>query len=181
MTFKEKLINLIHKIYREDDFINSFFNAEAKQIEKADNTINKLSTILHFNRLDADGCKWWEKLLKITDIASTISDRQARIRAKWISDGHNTAELIQNVCDSWKNGEVDVDFVDGKIKLTFDGDYGIPADMDGLINSINIVKPTFIALWIVYKYLLIRDIHEVKTIEQMETLTLNMFAMGTEG
>ncbi len=180
MQFKEKIIKLIHKIYREDEYINNLIGAITIQEEKAETKINKLSAIFHFNRLDEDGCIFWEKFLNIKEIGSTLKNRQAEIRAKWLSNGHNSIYLIKNVCNSWQNGEVDVDFVDGKIKLTFNGDYGIPEDLDSLIEAINELKPAFIPFWYVFKYLLIEDIHEVKTIEEMEEITIEQFAFGNE-
>ena len=84
------------------------------------------------------------------------------------------------MCNAWKRGEVEADFISGKLKLKFVGEYGIPDDVDSLISAVDEVKPAHIPLLLLYKYLLIRDIHEVKTIEQMEQLTINMFAFGVE-
>ena len=180
MTFKEKILKLLHKIYRNDNFTINLTNGASKLLNNADTVISRLSSLFHFNRLDTSGCEWWEKLLTITDINQNLEDRQAKIRAKWISNVHNDIELIQKVCESWKRGEAEADFINGKIKLEFIGSYGVPDAIDSLIKSINEVKPAHLALMIFYKYLLIEDIHEVKTLEEMENLTIDMFSFGLE-
>ena len=180
MAFKDDLKKLIHKIYRKDPFINDFFSANQQIYSEVDCVITRLKNLLHFNRLDEKGCQWWENLLLINYINENIADRQAKIRAKWITTVHNNIELIQKVCDSWQRGEVLVDFIGGKIQIKFINKYGIPNALESLKSAINEVKPAHIAYVMLFKYLLIKDIHEVKTINQMGNIKLKMFSMGRE-
>ena len=138
--------------------------------------ITRIGNLFYFDKLDKKGCEWWEKLLKITEISQNLESRQARIRAKWLSSAHNDILLIQTICDSWKNGDVEADFIDGKINLKFVGEYGVPEDLNGLTKAIEEIKPAHLPLLLIYKYLLIEDIHEVKTIEEMEQIQLFCFA-----
>ena len=181
MTFKETLLKYLHKIYRKSEFLNAFLEAVQTVLDKIQTVITRLEFLLHFNKLDTKGCEWWENLLKITDIATSLDDRRAKIRAKFLACTHNDITLLQKVCDSWKNGEIVADFVSGKIQLTFIGEYGIPDALDLLKNSINETKPAHLDVLYIFRYLLIEDIHEVKTIEQMEQITLEQFAFGNEG
>lgn len=169
------ILKLLHKIYRDDEFIKNFCNATNTVFKSCEDMINRLGNLFYFDKLDLKSCEWWENFLKINDIVKDIDSRRARIRAKWLSSAHNDILLIQSICDSWKNGEVEVDFLNGKINLKFVGAYGIPEDLEGLINAIDEIKPAHLPLLLIYKYLLIEDIHEVKTVEEMGQIELFCF------
>ena len=89
-----------------------------------------------------------------------------------------TLEQIQAVADSWHNGQVAVTFPNGTIVVQFVGDFGVPDDLDSLKNAIQMVIPAHLGLEFRFKYLLIRDVHQVKTLTEMQQLELNMFAGG---
>lgn len=181
MSIKDEIIKLINAVYRSDKFINDYTEALEKVFQRLIDFCESVKNNHFFNRLDEDGCKWWENFLKITPTKKqTIKDRQARIQAKYISDGHNEIKLIQNVCDAWQNGEIEADFIEGKIQIQFVGSFGIPSDLDSLIESIEEIKSANLSYKILFKYLLIENIHNTKTIEEMEQITLDMFAKGVE-
>ena len=56
----------------------------------------------------------------------TLEERRTALIARWRGSGKCDVDLIQRVCDSWKNGEISVGFAEGVILLTFVGAYGIP-------------------------------------------------------
>lgn len=181
MSFKDDILKLLNKIYREDPYTQAILTPLDNQINDLNGFIKAIENNFFFDSLNEDGCKWYEKLLRLIPKSNqALSDRGSAIQAKWLSNTHNDIELIQTVCDAWKNGEVVADFINGKIQITFVGKYGIPDDLKGLLYSVDIIKPAHLAYFLVFKYLLIKDIHEVKTIKQMETLTLEMFAFGRE-
>ena len=181
MTFYQKIINLLHKDDRHSLFYQMLAAVIAEFFNEIEVLINKIYMNFYFNTLDADGCEYFENLLKITPKESqTIEDRRANIRAKWLSNAHNKLELIQQVCDSWRGGTVIADFIDGVIDLTFIDGWGIPDDFESLVSAIDEIKPAHIGVRYRFKYLLIRDIHEVKTITEMENLTINQFMSGRE-
>lgn len=182
MDFKNKILQLLNRVYREDKYTNDLLEPIKVQLNTLEDFINAVSNNFFFNRLNENGCRWYEKLLKITvGQNQKITDRQSSIQAKWLSNTHNDIELLQRVCDAWKNGEVDVNFVGGKIQVKFIGEYGVPDDLEGLLKAVGEIKPAHLAYILIYKYLLIKDIHEVKTIAQMEQITLDEFAFGSEG
>lgn len=170
------ILKLLHKLYRNDEFIKDFAGATNLIFNSCEEMITRIGNLFYFDKLDTKGCQWWEKLLNITEISPNLESRRARVRAKWLSSAHNDILLIQTICDSWKNGEVEADFIDGKINLKFVGEYGIPEDLNGLTKAIEEIKPAHLPLLLIYKYLLIEDIHEVKTIEEMEQIQLFCFA-----
>lgn len=176
---KNKLLKLLHKFYRKDDFINSFLDGVQVILNNVLIVIERLINLLHFNRLDSAGCEWWENFLKIVPTQSqTIAERQAKIREKWNLKNHNNIALLQFVANSWKQDETIVNFVDGKIQIQFVGEYGTPSDLAGLKSALDDVKPAHLAYLFLYKYLLIKDIHEVMTINELQNCKINNFEFG---
>ena len=92
-----------------------------------------------------------------------------------MSNGHNEIKLIQKICDSWKNGEIEADFVDGKIQIQFIGSFGIPSDLDSLKESIEEIKPAHLPIAWLYRYLLKKEIHHVLAKAQMQTYKKHQF------
>lgn len=181
MSIKDDIIALINRAYRTDEFVNDFTGAVTSVMNSIIAFCNTVHDNIFFDSLDEDGVLWWENMLAIIPASyQTIDDRRSKIQAKWLSTYHNDMELIQRVCDAWKNGEVEVDFVNGKIQIQFVGSFGIPSDLDSLKESVEEIKPAHLDFLILFKYLLIEDIHEVKTIDEMQALTIEAFASGKE-
>lgn len=110
---------------------------------------------------------------------ATEEDRRSALKARWRSGGKITIQQIQAVADAWRNGEVEVTFPSGRIKVQFVGSFGVPVDIDVLKSAIGLVIPAHLPVDYILKYLLIRDIHEVLTLSEMEALTLDKFAGGS--
>lgn len=120
-----------------------------------------------------------ERLVGITPApGATPEERRTALKSKWRAGGKLTIEQVQAVCDAWKNGEVVVGFTGGKIRIQFVGAYGVPVDLDALKAAVRLVIPAHLAAEYIIKYLLIRDIHEVKTLAQMDQIKLDQFAGG---
>lgn len=176
-----KILNLLHRFDRVCPFIQMLVNAIAQVLTQIDTKLSDVYLNFFFTTLTLDGIEYFEDLLKITPTQSqTPDDRRSAIRAKWLSKNHSSIGLIQIVCDAWKRGEVVADFVGGKLQIKFINEYGIPDDLNALTSAIDEIKPAHIPFLLLFKYLLIRDIHEVKTIAQMEQIKINNFAFGTE-
>lgn len=181
MSFLETIKKLINKVYRLDTFVKVLLSPIGNYLDRLYRIIIILRYNFFFDSLNEDGCTYFEKLLAITPrTGDSLENRQARIQAKWLSNNHNDIRLIQSVCDSWKNGEIAADFVDGKIQIQFIGEFGVPEDLNSLIDAINEIKPAHLPFMFLFRYLLIENIHEVKTIEDMENITLDMFTNGVE-
>lgn len=116
----------------------------------------------------------------VPSAGATEEDRRSALKAKWRSGGKVGIEQIQAVADAWRNGEVAVSFPGGRIHVQFVGSFGIPTNMDGLKAAIALVIPAHLPVDYVLRYLLIRDIHGVKTLTEMDALTLDKFAGGSE-
>ena len=110
---------------------------------------------------------------------ASLEQRRTALKARWRSSGKATLEQIQTVADSWRNGAVEAAFTEGRIVVRFVGPFGIPEDLDSLKAALELVIPAHLAMEYRFRYLLIRDLHQVKTLAEMEQLTLNQFAGGT--
>lgn len=120
-----------------------------------------------------------ERIAGITPAAGAgVEERRSVLQAKWRSaTGKCDVDLIQRVCDSWQNGEVDVDFVDGEIVLKFVGAYGVP-DADALAalqSAVQEVIPAHLAVKYLYRYLLVREVSAM-TVSELQTHTIDEFA-----
>lgn len=176
MNIKDEIIKLINAVYRSDKFTNDYTEALGIVFQRLINFCESVKNNQFFDRLDEDGAKWWENFLKITPtINQTLKDRQATIQAKYLSNGHNEIKLIQKICDSWKNGEIEADFVEGKIHIEFVASYGVPTDLDSLKESIEEIKPTHLPIIWLYRYLRKKEIHKILTKSQMQTFKKNQY------
>lgn len=102
-------------------------------------------------------------------------EKNSIIAARWKSEGKADINLLQAICNSWHNGNVDVKFVNGKIQLKFNGIYGIPTDLDSLKKQIDLSKPSHLAIDYLFAYLLLKDV-EAMTLTTLENTTLSNFA-----
>lgn len=179
MNLKE-LVAKLHKYERTSEFANDIFSSIHKKVSEVATFIDTLKGEFFFDTLTIS-LRAYEKLMKITPHAdATIDERRSAIRARWRANGKNSMKLIQDVCDSWKNGEVEAHFVSGKLQIKFVGEYGIPRTLQHLLNEVEEIKPAHWGYTLLFKYLLIEDIHNVKTLEEMEQITLEQFAFGKE-
>ena len=162
-------LKVVSKFLKKDILFRDFAKAVCLAIEDLDKAATETKNNFYFDKMTLNAVIFMEKLLKIIPKATQTLDNRRGY-------GHNSIKLIQIVCEAWKNGEVEADFINGKIQLKFIGEYGIPEDLQALIDAINIIKPSHLAYYLVYKYLLIEDIHEVMPIEELETHTIDHFA-----
>lgn len=182
ITLKE-LINKLHKDDRKSKFVQNLFGAIYDFLISVNNFIIGLKNEFFFDTLTDFSASAYERLMDIKSFAgASIEDRRSAIRARWRANGKNTIALIQDICNSWQNGEILAHFIGGKIQLKFVGAYGTPSENNlmALIAQLNEMIPAHIGYEFIYKYLLIKDIHEVKTLTQLQACTLEMFASGKE-
>lgn len=122
-----------------------------------------------------------EKILGLpTDSDATVEDRRSRIIAKLLGQGTVNRKLLQRVASSFTNGAVEIiehpsDF---SFDLKFVSAIGTPPNMDNLSAALDEIKPAHLVYRYLYRYLLIREIHQVMTLNDMQQQTLDKFAFG---
>lgn len=107
----------------------------------------------------------------------TLEERRTALIARWRGSGKCDVELIQRVCDSWKNGEISVGFAEGVIVLTFVGAYGVPeaAELAALQDAVEHTIPCHLAVSYLYRYLLVREVDGM-TLDELQGHTMHDFA-----
>lgn len=176
MNYKEILLKYSHKLYRLDEFINDFYESIGNSFDFLQVEIEQIILNSLISSADLQTVEMYEEQMKIIPNESqSLEERRSMIIAKLRGNNTFNLEQIQNICDSWKNGEVIASFENGKIKLTFIGDYGIPADLDGLKAILEEMKPAHLGIFYNIKYILIKDIQEM-TLTEVENHLLKDFA-----
>lgn len=101
------------------------------------------------------GLNVWERFLGLeTDIDKPLEYRRTRIMSKLRGAGTTTKKMIQNVAESFSNGEVTIiEYNDeNRFEVVFTGTIGIPPNMDDLTAAIEDIKPAHLAYSYVYIY-----------------------------
>ena len=174
MSNKQDILNMLPRLYRKDKWLNDLFNAVGLSTDRLEqDTENALNEL--FGDTATYALPMYETELGLNGEGKTLEDRRAAVVAGWQRGGKVDIHQIQAAANAWRNGETVVDFKDGKIIVTFVGAFGVPDDMQGLMNAINIIKPAHLIVEYVFRYLLIKDIHEVMTIADMDDTKLSLF------
>lgn len=208
-VFKDELIARLSQLYQDDPFVNELFNSSGISLDNIGSLVDEVNDQIFFDKLT-----YWllseEKILGLNPTAGTsIEDRRSAVQAKWKGSGKSDIDLIQSVCNSWKNGEVEVSLIgkylliknihnvltleemsnlkmasfegDGssigaKILLKFVGENGAPKDLTTLLSLVNEIKPAHLPLEIRFRYLLIKEVHNVLTLAEIANKKMEEFA-----
>lgn len=137
----------------------------------------------YFKQLDPNTATWglqlWERAYGLeTDVTKPYNDRRARIISKMRGQSTATSELLRNMAASFADTEVEL--IEHPQKYHFDikftGRLGTPPNLDDLTAAVEEIKPAHLTFGYLYSYLLLRDIHAIMTLEQMENKPLDIFA-----
>lgn len=166
----------MHKLVRADPYTLELTKALDTAIAECNISASDLEKQYWFDTMTW-GADYLAAILGIRfPITATIEEKRSIIEARWKSTGKSDIYLLQAIADSWNNGETQISFIDGKINVKFVGDYGVPTGLESLKKELDNAKPAHLAISFSYNYLLIKDIHEVMTLQQLETQTLDKFA-----
>jgi len=152
---KDDLIKNFNKILLKDPYILNLCNMLGIELDSLEELGAKIVRNTFFDSLDEDlGIPIYAKTLDITFREGlTTEEKNSIIQAKWKSKGKCDADLIQSVCNSWKAGEVSVDFVNSLIRIGFKSLAGIPSDVDALKKALDKVKPAYLLVDYIFNYL----------------------------
>lgn len=172
------MIRNLPRQYREDSWIlelNKAIGGQlAEQRKQADSIPDQMSLDTVSWNLAAE-----ERVAGIVPApGASQEDRRSALKAKWRSGGKVSIETIQTVADAWKNGETSVEFSDGRFVVRFKGAFGVPEDMAGLKKAIGLTIPCHLPVDYLLRFILLRDVHEIMTLDELQTQTLDRFAFG---
>ncbi|WP_164510450.1 putative phage tail protein [Agathobaculum sp. Marseille-P7918] len=124
------------------------------------------------------GIVYWEREYGVTPQATdTLDDRRSRVKAKLRAPQTVTAAMLENLTDSYINGQSIVTELprQHKVQIQFNGDYGVPANLESLTAALLEVLPSHVVYEYLYRYLLVREVHGM-TINELQSHTLHDFA-----
>lgn len=152
--FKENIISNLPQILRKDPLVNELAKAAGKSLDDSNSEVIDQYKNLYFVDTATWGLESFEKELGITsDLEKSYESRRAVIQAKWRGAGKLTLDVIDSICDSWKNADVDVQFDEGIISIKFVDTGGIPENLEDLKEQIENVKPAHIPVMWLFSYL----------------------------
>ena len=172
-----RLIELLPPYERESKIFQEILNAEQIEFNKLSVDISDLE-----KQLNIDTATWglviYEKELGLKiNLNKPLEERRPVVKSKWRGTGKVDKLLIKAVVDAYTNGGVDIGF-DGRIIVTFNDVKGIPPNMEDVYNAVGEISPTHLAIIYKFAYLLIKEIHGVVTLTEMEQIPLHKFAGG---
>jgi hypothetical protein len=128
------------------------------------------------------GLRYYEETLHIPIFtADNYEVRRSRVLAKWRSPGNFSAALIKAVCESFVNGQVDVsiDLVNSMVLIKFVGPLGVPENIADVDKAVDGIIHAHLGWDFSYRYMRLNQIDQVITINELQTLKLNIFAPFT--
>ena len=152
--FKEYALKAINKMYRNDPWVRELYQSAGIQLQDIDELLDVLLDNGFFDAVGDRGLRVYEKDLGIKG-DGTVEQRRAIVQMLWNNNGKCTLEKIKAIVKTFVLDDVEVEFVDGVLKLEFNNSafvYAIPQ----IRRNLTVVKPSHIGLSI-------DDVHTVDT------------------
>lgn len=179
MTVKEYALRQIHWQLQKDPWVQAVFLAGGGTLDELAERILAVYNYDNFDALTLEQVRYYERILgKKPDETKSLEDRRAAVQAAWNVNVKPSLALMQNICDGWEAGGVIASYDPGTLHLEFIGEVGVPDNLDDLKNAINDAAPAHIVVEYLIRYLLIREVHEVMTLTEIENTPLSSFAGG---
>lgn len=174
------VIKNLHKVMRSDPFAVALTGSIDGSIGALDERTNNF-----ISQLDIDTATWaldiYEKEYGIvSDRSKPLDERRSVVKSKMRGGGSLSAAQIKIVADSFTNGDVIVSLQDG-IMIEFSSVIGTPPNMDDLKAALEMIKPAHLPISYKFRYLRIKDIHNVMTISEMNRTKLESFGGAIDG
>ena len=174
---KEFALKNIHWQIAQDPWTQAVFEPAGIQYDVHAQRIVDIFNFEDFDKLPLKYIEIYELWLGIpADDTKSLADRRAYIQAMWMKSAPATKVAIQSVCDAWMNGECIVTAGTNYVQITFASEIGVPTDINSLKSALAHVLPAHLQVIYDFKYLLIRDVHDVMTLTEMEATPLGHFA-----
>lgn len=134
---KEYILEQLHRLYREDPWVNELLRAGTVTMEQLAEKILEIYNSNWFDTLSESYVDLYEKKLGIAKNPSkTIAERRGIIEAKWKSSGKITVDMLQVLMDTMGPG-CTVEFDSGVINVIGDG--YVPDE--SRLNALDEIKP----------------------------------------
>lgn len=179
MTVKEYALRQIHWQLQKDPWVQAVFLAAGATLDQMAERILAIYNNDNFDALTLDQVRRYEHMLGLaSDETKSLADRRSAIQAAWNVAQKPTLEGMQAICDAWQEGGIIVSYTPGTLTLKFIGDVGVPANVADLQRAVEQAVPAHIVVDYAYRYLLIKEVHEVMTLAELAATPLSSFAGG---
>lgn len=148
----EKLISIIHKMFRKDSYILALFESWGITLDELESKLRLLSQEYLFSTMSNERIKELEKELAYKTMSNTLEGKRTEIEARWKMSGKCDVELLQTIANSWRNGVIKVSFIDATIEIKFVSLVGIPDDLNTLKFMIDEAKPAHLPINFSFMY-----------------------------
>ncbi|TYA12820.1 DUF2313 domain-containing protein [Paenibacillus faecis] len=175
-----EMFSFLPGYYENSRIMSSDMNAKGAELDELYRALNE-TLDQFFVRTATWGLDRWEQELGLTtDKEKPLEQRRALVESKLRGAGQFSGRLVKNVAEAYDGGTVDVTFAPSEWSFTvkFVDTIGIPPNLDDLRAMIEEIKPAHLAVEYEFSYLLIHQLHGVKTLSEMEQIPLSKFAGG---
>lgn len=170
---------LLPPVYRNDAWLKELFRSAGVEHQRIIDEMMQLYKELFFDTMSERQTAVEEQICDMTP-ASDLDTRRSLIEARWKTGGKCGVVLLQTICDSWENGRCIVSFDDGMIVITFNGEYGVPNNIDALMTALELARPAHLPIGYRFHYIMVADAERM-SVAEMEQITMDQFAFGEEG
>ncbi len=146
MNNKMEMLNSLHKLFRKDPYINSILEAAGVDLDKISTEVDGIKAEMFFDTMTEKGILIYQKELAYPPKSTFLEGKRLEIEARWKTTGKCDLKLLQKIADTWRNGEIEVQFKNAVIKIKFISLIGIPDDLEALKHSINEAKPAHLPI-----------------------------------
>ncbi|MBC2855241.1 DUF2313 domain-containing protein [Cetobacterium sp. 2A] len=152
MLHKIGIINNLHRVFREDPYLNSILGVAGEKLDNLEKRAELLGTEFWFDTMTAFGIAILENQMDYKTMSITLDGKREEIEARWKTSGKCDLKLLRTIANSWRDGEVAILFTNAVIEITFVSVIGIPRDVEVLKSAINEAKPAHLPINFTFKY-----------------------------
>lgn len=175
-----EMFSYLPGFYENSQIMHYDMAAKGTELDAFYGTLNE-TLDQFFVRTATWGLDRWESELGIaTDQTKPLEQRRSLVESKLRGAGQFSGRLVKNVAEAYDGGTVDVTFqpADWSFTIKFVDTIGVPPNLDDLKAVIEEIKPAHLAVEYEFSYLLIKDLHGVLSLHDMEQIPLSKFAGG---
>ncbi len=167
--------------WRMFEEMKAYWVAVGSELDNAGGYVDSLLNQF-FIPLATWGLQFWERELgEPTDLTKTYEERRAILIAKLRGVGTVTREMVERVAQAYERGKIEVineAAPDGTFTVRFIDTLGTPPQIADLMAAIERIKPAHLEALYAYRYLRIKEIHQVMTLNQIQATRLSNFTPG---
>lgn len=179
MLVKEFALKLLQPDVRNDPWVREIFLAAGVSLDKLADRILNLYYAEDFDNMSMERLQWYETVMGLPSTGSE-ADRRAAVIAAYNVSTRPSLATIQAIVDNWSEGGARMEWnsYENEITIYFEGEYGIPRNLEQLKQAINAVVPVNVKVTYVYNTLLVKDIEGILTVSQTQAKTVSELQGG---